>query len=204
MSPETVALAAGILFLLIGVVGGGFSVEKAQIPQVPTWGRIVSSLIGLSFLGWFVYTSLPDSGEDSTRFVEAERTAGATDGVVHEDPEPAVATSDGIEVSRILVTGEEPVTVDARVTMSYRLTNLTERVVELDYTFIGVRDPDDENRDEEVDAGISLGPGESTDVRQTLLLDRAGTWTIWPCYVLPGDLSCPDDWRSFQVSVTSG
>ena len=204
MSPETVALAAGILFLLIGVVGGGFSVEKAQIPQVPTWGRIVSSLIGLSFLGWFVFTSLPESGEDPTRLVEAERTAGASDGVIHRDPGPAVATSDGIEVSQIVVTGEDPPTVGARVTMSYRLTNLTARVVELDYTFIGVRDPDDENRDEEVDAGITLESEESTDVRQTLLLDRAGTWTIWPCYTLAGDLSCPDDWRSFQLTVTGG
>ena len=88
--------------------------------------------------------------------------------------------------------------------MTYRLTNMTARVVELDTTFIGVRDPNDENRDEEVDSGISLGPREWTDVRQTLLLDQAGRWTIWPCYILAGGLSCPDDWRSFSLNVTGG
>lgn len=205
MSSETVALAAGILFLLIGVVGGGFSVEKAQIPQVPTWGRVASSVIGLSFLGWFVFTSTSqlDTGVP-TRLVEAGRTAGPVDGVIHEDPGPALAPADGIEVSRIVVTGDDPLAVNSRITMNYRLTNLTDRVVEFDYTFIGVRDPNDENRDEEVDAGISLGPAEWIDVHQTLLLDRAGTWTIWPCYTLVGELSCPDDWRSFELPVTGG
>lgn len=200
MTPETVALAAGILFLLIGVVGGGFSVEKAQIPQVPTWARVVSSLIGLAFLGAFVYTSLPEPDDDATGTREAERTEGA-DVVLHEDPGPALATTDGIEVSQILVTGKDPTPVGASVVIAYRLTNRALSAVEFDSAFIGVRDPDNGNRDEEVDAGFSLRPRESIDLRQTLLLDRGGEWTIWPCYNLVSGTSCPDDWRSFPLSV---
>jgi hypothetical protein len=200
VTPETVALAAGILFLLIGVVGGGFSVEKAQIPQVPTWARVVSSLIGLAFLGAFVYTSLSEPDDDAIATGEAKRPEGA-DAVLQEDPGPALATTDGIEVSQILVTGKKPTPVGASVVIAYRLTNRAPSPVEFDSTFIGVRDPDNGNRDVEVNAGFSLRPQESKDFSKTLSLDGGGQWTIWPCYILVSGSSCPDGWRSFPLNV---
>jgi hypothetical protein len=46
---ETVALLGGLLFLLIAVVGGGFTVRDVTIPQVPKWARISSAALGVVF-----------------------------------------------------------------------------------------------------------------------------------------------------------
>jgi hypothetical protein len=50
MTVAVVALSAGILFLLIAVVGGGFSVREIKIPDVPTWGRLIAAALGLAFI----------------------------------------------------------------------------------------------------------------------------------------------------------
>ena len=32
-------------------------------------------------------------------------------------------------------------------------------------------------------------------------LDSAGTWKLWPCYELTGNILCPDEWQAFPVTV---
>jgi len=49
MYPKTIELLAGILFLLIAIVGGGFVIKEIQIPRVPKWPRIISGFLGLIF-----------------------------------------------------------------------------------------------------------------------------------------------------------
>lgn len=46
---DAIALAGGILFLLIAVVGGGFTVRELIIPAVPKWARVSSTVIGVLF-----------------------------------------------------------------------------------------------------------------------------------------------------------
>jgi hypothetical protein len=64
MDPITILLLAGVVFLLIAVVGGGFEIKEIKIPVVPKWARIVSGLLGAIFCGLYVATvfqpSLPD------------------------------------------------------------------------------------------------------------------------------------------------
>ena len=40
MSEQALTLVAGVLFLLIAVVGGGFTIERLQIPKVPGSARV--------------------------------------------------------------------------------------------------------------------------------------------------------------------
>jgi 4-amino-4-deoxy-L-arabinose transferase-like glycosyltransferase len=42
-----VALGAGILFLLIVIVGGGFAIRRIVIPKVSNWARVASGIVGL-------------------------------------------------------------------------------------------------------------------------------------------------------------
>ncbi len=50
----------GILFLVIAVVGGGFTLERVQVPTVPKWSRIASGALGAVFLGGFFIAALSD------------------------------------------------------------------------------------------------------------------------------------------------
>ncbi len=58
--PTIIAMIGGILFLL-GLVGGGFEVKEAKMPQMSVLARILSVLAGLSFLGIATWLSfLPE------------------------------------------------------------------------------------------------------------------------------------------------
>ena len=216
MSEEAFALAIGSLFLLIAIVGGGFTIERAQIPQVPTWARIVSSVIGVAFIGFFGYSTLNEDGVGATLVgsradgvderptaVEQPPAVGAplsADGT-HQDGGPHLAPA-GIELTDLVATWDDPLRINDTVAIRYGLTNASDGPIELEFTFIGVRDPADTNRDKEVDPPSTLQPGDRIDVQTTLLLDQEGVWNIWPCFGVSGGGECPDEWRSFQVAVT--
>jgi hypothetical protein len=209
MSEETIALTMGSLFLLIAIVGGGFSIERAQIPQVPTWARVVSSVIGASFLAFFAYATL--GGTDVAPAVDPAVDSIGEPQVTPEGPPPADgihrdagphATSSGIELSDLAASWQDPLVVNDTLSIAYRLTNVSAAPVELEYVFIGVRDPADTNRDKEVGQQVTLVSGDSIDVQTTLLLDQKGVWSVWPCFGLAGGTECPDRWRAFEVAVT--
>ncbi|WP_107773689.1 hypothetical protein [Nocardioides sediminis] len=211
MSEETIALTMGSLFLLIAIVGGGFSVERAQIPQVPTWARVVSSVIGASFLAFFAYATLGGSGvtpvvdraTDSVVERQAPTEARPPADGIHRDAGPH-ATASGIELTDLVASWQDPLVVNDTLAIGYRLTNAGDTSVELEYVFVGVRDPADTNRDKEVDQLVTLAPGDSIDLQTTLLLDQEGVWSIWPCFGIAGGTECPDEWRAFEVAVTAG
>lgn len=213
MSEETIALAIGSLFLLIAIVGGGFTIERAQIPQVPAWARIVSSVIGVAFIGFFGYSTLSEDegatlvGRGVDGVVEQPPTVDTSpidppppaDGI-HRDAGPHLAPQ-GIELLDLVASWDDPLGVDDTVALSYGLRNAGDAAVQLEYTFVGVRDPADTNRDKEVDPPMTLQPGDRIDVQTTLLLDEEGVWSIWPCFGVVGGAECPDEWRSFELPV---
>lgn len=47
MSGEVVALAGGILFVLVAIVGGGFTIRELVMPKVPHWARVAAGVFGL-------------------------------------------------------------------------------------------------------------------------------------------------------------
>src|SRR6266581_8606178 len=49
MSPQTLGLLGSVLFLLIAVVGGGFTAREVTIPKVPSWARVAAAIVGVLF-----------------------------------------------------------------------------------------------------------------------------------------------------------
>jgi hypothetical protein len=208
MSEQSLTLVAGVLFLLIAVVGGGFTIERLQIPKVPGSARVASSVLGVLLIGLFVYSSIAgpvtlDAADTPTPTPSGSVAPPAADDLTFAESGP-FRSSDGIEVSEIAVTGPDPLVVDDRISMSYRLRNSGDSAVDLASTFIGVRfHPGDVNRDKEVDPPTTLPPGAELAVTTTLVLDEAGTWTVWPCYILTDGTYCPDEWRAFSLPVAA-
>jgi TIR domain len=127
---------------------------------------------------------------------------GATEagGGIDVDSTP-VTSPDDIRLTGLkAASGSVPASVGDTVTVSYSLTNAGDEPIRLEYTFVGVRNPAGENRDtEDMNEGRSLAPGETVNAQGRRLLDGAGAWEFWPCYVLSGERFCPDKWQSFEV-----
>ena len=47
MTPESITLGAGLIFIFIAIVGGGITGEKTNIPVIRTSGRLALGFIGL-------------------------------------------------------------------------------------------------------------------------------------------------------------
>ena len=106
-------------------------------------------------------------------------------GGIEFDDSP-VTSPDGLELSGLNpdVRNDPPLVGDT-LTLSYTLTNTTDEPVEFAYTYVGARNPDDDNRDpEDMNEEAVLAPGETLEAQGRVLLDSAGTWLVWPCYEL--------------------
>jgi hypothetical protein len=118
----------------------------------------------------------------------------------------SVTSPDGVELSALAAESRRdsgPPLMGDTVTVSYSLTNVRDQPVELAYTFVGVRDPDGNNRDTEegMNEGQVLAPGETINAQGRILLDSPGTWELWPCYILSDERYCPDKWQLIYVLV---
>jgi hypothetical protein len=60
--PGTVGLMFGGLFLLIAIVGGGFTAKELTVPKVPGWARVVSGIVGVFLLAGTYYASVAEEG----------------------------------------------------------------------------------------------------------------------------------------------
>lgn len=206
MSVEVVALGGGILFLLVAIVGGGFIVREISLPKVPNWARMASGVFGLLLLLPFMLTTL--RGE-----VGGYTTPSPNNALDRQSPEPVrngievdtepATTGDQLRLSGLAVAvRNNPPRVGDSITVNYSLTNVGDERIEMEGTFVGARNPADDNRDsEDVNEGIALAPGETAQAVGNIFLDSAGTWMVWPCYELPGDRLCPDEWKAFNVIV---
>ncbi|MGM0585128.1 MAG: hypothetical protein ACQEUZ_10820 [Pseudomonadota bacterium] len=201
MTTEQIVLLAGILFLLIAVLGGGFAIREIRLPRAPGWARAVSALVGLAFLGLFVAEHFgaaplpgpaPEPGEAA---------------LLHRDDTPDLSRH-GLRLSALRAAGERrPPRVGDILTVSFRLENASENDIAFAETFVAARDPAGANRDfGHGQEGRVLSPGASLAVSASLVPDAAGAWTIWPCYrVEQGGESeeayCPGRWRAFLLRV---
>jgi TIR domain len=138
----------------------------------------------------------PSANEDVIDRQDATEAGGGID--VDSTP---VTSPDEIRLTGLkAASGSDPASVGDTVTVSYSLTNVGDEPIQLEYTFVGVRDPADENRDtEDMNEGRVLAPGETVNAQGRRLLDGAGSWEFWPCYVLSGERFCPDKWQAFEI-----
>jgi hypothetical protein len=198
MTPQAVALLGGLLFLLIAIVGGGFTVREVIMPRVPSWARAASLIVGVALVVPYFGAAAADSPASSGPTTPRE-------GVVHEDLERDVS-QDGIELSglRASAAAAKPVAGD-RIAIRFSLRNVGSSAVTFEETFIAARNPGDGNEDfAHGNEGDELAPGDAVKVSGSIVLDARGTWQFFPCYVLRtrGEGSyCPDEWRAFEVSV---
>lgn len=207
MSVEVVALAGGILFVLVAIVGGGFTIRELVMPRVSHWARAVSAVFGLLLLVPFLLTLLNGQLDRDARpatgtgFDQAQPEDRRTGGI-ELDTEPET-TGDNLRISGLTVTvRNEPARVGDTVAVDYLLTNVGGERLQLVATFVGVRDPADENMDSKAEnENRLLEPGETVQTSGRISLDSAGTWLMWPCYILPGGRYCPGEWKAFNIIV---
>jgi hypothetical protein len=207
MTPEAVALLGGLLFLLIAIVGGGFTVREIIMPGVSPWARAAALVVGVLVVPYFA----TDPSPSPTRAAAADSPPPSADtapreGVVHEDGERDVS-QDGIEVSGLRASGEHPKPAAGdRIRIQFLLRNVGSSAVTFEETFIAARNPGDDNKDfGHGNEGDLLAPGDAVKISSSIVLDARGIWQFFPCYALHtrGEASsyCPDEWRAFDVLV---
>ena len=133
---------------------------------------------------------------------DRQAPAQAGSGGIDVDRSP-VTSGDGLRLTDLQATTRrdpDPPRVGDTVTVSYALTNTTGQPLQLEYTFVGARDASNEHHDaEDMNEGKTIAPGETVTAQGRVLLNSAGAWEIWPCYVLTGERFCPDKWQVFFV-----
>jgi hypothetical protein len=212
MTSDTIGLLAAILFLLIAVVGGGFTIKELSIPKVPNVARLLAGLLGVLFAVPFVVSqATPNAGteEPSTVRLSAAQPSGAPradDQVTLWSDDQPDTSPESIQLIEVEATsGHSEPTVGDRITVTFSVQNVAETPFELAYTFIGARSPADEWRDfGEGNNSRVLQPGETLSVRSSLIPNEPGQWKFWPCYAFKqnGDEHlCPDEWKAFSVDV---
>ncbi|MCA1604682.1 MAG: hypothetical protein LC775_04210 [Acidobacteria bacterium] len=204
MAAETIALIAGAAFILIAIIGGGFTVKELTIPAVPWRGRLVSGIVGVFFIAYSLTLTLVPllPGESPPNAGGPPPSAGG-ETAIYTDDLPSVS-NDNVRVSGLRAISEHnPPQVNDRIKIQFRL-GLREGAVEpvvLGYTFTGARNPANANKDfGEGNYEKILTPHESLDIESTILVAEEGVWSFWPCYAI-GNTFCPDEWRAFQVAV---
>lgn len=208
VSPEAVALVGGLLFLLIAVVGGGFTAKEIVIPGVPGWGRIASLAVGVALVvPYFSEALRSDAAPLPQASVAAtiDDSAATSGSIVHDARGRSDVSRDGLEVSGLIATTDGArAAVGDSVQVAFTLRNAGAEAISLTDAFIGVRTPDDENGDfANADEPIVLQPGETIAVDGSRVFDADGLWTLFPCDQLATGRYCPDGWRAFQVLVRS-
>jgi len=213
MSSDAVGLLAASLFLLIAVVGGGFTIKELSIPTVPIWARFIAAMLGVLFAVPFVLNLTGSESDVDRASVGAPAggqgpAAGAAAGgqvTIYADDQPETSPQ-SIRLLEVQATSDrrEP-TVSDRVTVTFSIENVAEVPFELGSTFVGARAPGDVWRDfGHGNVSQVLEPGEKLTVRSSIIVDAAGTWKFWPCFDFEHDGVddyCPDEWKGFEVAV---
>jgi len=206
MAPENVALLGGLLFLLIAIVGGGFTIREIMMPRVPSWARVASLLVGAALIGpYFAAALTAGPGDAASDSPPSGPSPAPREGVIWRDGERNVS-KDGIEVSGLLARGERPrAAVGDRIRIQFRLRNVGSSAVALEEAFVAARNPGGDNLDfAHANEGRELSPGDAVKMSSSIVVDARGLWQFWPCYSLRtrGEATlCPDEWRAFQIGV---
>ena len=199
MEPESVALLGGLLFLLIAVVGNGFTIREIIMPGVPRWGRLASLVVGAALIVPYFASAFDEqsSGPATNERSSGPATSstpipspGPRDEAIYEDSEAHVSR-DAIEVSGLLASGERAdVSVGERIKVQFSLRNTGSEAVTFQETFVGARNPRGDNMDFGAEhQGEELEPGQTV----TLIVGR---------YVEPGEEEQPPPGETETTETT--
>lgn len=196
MAGDSVSLYGGILFLLIAVVGGGFSVKEVRIPRVPAWARIVSAVLGCFLTGFYLWKQLPLDGSDGPHVLK-EQTVGEIG--IH-----------GLQIRNLRVTGPGKATkIGDPITVAFTLVSVVGRPApaRLVATYVSAEDPLGNERDFGWSrTNTDLVKDAAVTASHDLVLDVPGVWSVWPCYAIDlPDGGEEDDycrrWNAFAIRI---
>ena len=199
---QVIAFIAGSAFILIAIIGGGFTVKEFDVPTVPPAGRIILGIIGGLFISIsLLMTIIPSLSDESSA---GERSPNVStphrEEVIHAD-DAMVISPHGIKVLRIraLSPKNDPPQVNDRITIRFSFENVEREPVALKSIFIGARNPAKKNIDfGHTDYETVLAPGKTIDIESSTFATKKGVWKFWPCYII-GSTFCPDEWRAFPI-----
>jgi regulator of protease activity HflC (stomatin/prohibitin superfamily) len=191
MDPNTIALLAGILFILIAIVGGGFVIKEIKIPKVPRWARIISGFLGLIFCFPFVIqvvNQIIPSDNNTDRTIYSYKDSNIT---IH-----------GFKLLNVLAKSvHKPPQVNDHITVEFTLQNVSKNPIKVLETFIIGRGPDGNNRDfGYTNENKTIQPNEKILTKDSIIVDVPGVWEFGPSYDL-GNETYPGEWQRFQVRV---
>jgi hypothetical protein len=180
------------------------SAAQDQRRRLSTWARILAVAAASVALTLLIVAIVANTRADSPPNATSTDGQGANDssGGIDVDSTP-VTSPDEIRLTELKATSSsDSPSLGDTVTVSYSLTNVGDKPVQLAYTFVGVRNPSGDNRDaEDMNEDRVLAPGETVNAQGRRQLDEAGSWEFWPCYELDGGRQCPDKWQVFFILV---
>lgn len=197
MTSETATLLVGVLFLLIAIVGGGFSAKEVTIPAVPRWARIVSAILGSAFTLLFVY---------STFSSKVSNLPGGTT-IIYANSQPDVTPHNITFVQLEAKAAHNPPLVNDTVTVKFILKSVGKTPIEFDSgTFIAVRNPSGQTVfTPRLNANRVIQPNETIETETSAAVDSKGSWELNPCYKLKDESIeggfCPEGWKGFILTV---
>ena len=188
--------------------GGTRSASDLEVPQDGQRGRLSTSArilaaaavgVALILLIVAIVTYTQRDAPPSATSADGQG-ANESSGGIDVDSTPDTSP-DEIRLTELkAVSSSDSPSVGDTVTVSYSLTNVGDKPVQLAFTFVGVRNPAGENRDaEDMNEDRVLAPGETLNAQGRRQLDVAGSWEFWPCYEVAGGGQCPDKWRVIFV-----
>jgi|LGOV01.1.fsa_nt_gb hypothetical protein len=189
LTPETILLLAGIIFILIAIVGGGFEIGGIKIPTVAKWARIVSGFLGVVFCGLFIIITI-NSNNDS----DGEK-------IIYQDRVPDVSIHGFKLIEVVAKCVHNPPRINDRITVEFRLQNVSNNPIKVLETFVVGRDPDGNNKDfAHSNEEKIIQPSERIETKDSIIVNVPGEWRFGPSYHLENDIY-PGEWRRFSVSV---
>jgi hypothetical protein len=197
MTSETATLFVGVLFLLIAIIGGGFSAKDVTIPSVPKWARIVSALLGSAFILLFAF---------STYSSKLPNVTGGTL-IIYANSQPDVTPHNITFVQLEAKAPHNPPLVNDTITVKFILKYVGKTPIELDSgTFLSVRNPSGQNVFiSRLNANRVIQPNETIETEMSVVVDSKGAWELNPCYKLKDEGIaggfCPEGWRGFILTV---
>jgi hypothetical protein len=194
MEPVTILLLAGIGFLLIAVVGGGFEIKEIKIPIVPRWARILSGLLGMIFCGLSVadFPQPPPPPPPRGQFV-------------YEDKNQDTNSHQLKFLTLTAKSKNNPPQVGDQLTVEFTLQNVSDQPIKILGTYVTAYDPSEQNKDFGFSSrNILLLPQEIITTKGSMIVSVPGTWELGPHYAIGENWDIalyPGHWHRFSVHV---
>lgn len=200
----------GILFFIGGVILILSGLGIMELQQVTVINRGKKTLIaGLIILGMGIVFLMPDLYQ----IIQPPQTPRPIsekcipEGVVFYSDERPDTTIHSLKLLDLVACSfGKTLRVNDRLDIYFTLQNVSDKVIQLQETFIAARNP----RNENVDFGyshqnVTIQPQQTILTKANKIVNMPGIWQFWPCYTLAENSSeeiyCPSEWRSFPVNV---